>query len=207
MSSITTIVFDFGNVLGHFSHRQATEQLRRFAPPEVTNESMVAFAFSHDLEPRFEVGELTGLEVLNMLRRQFHLTGTDDELAFAFSDMFTPNVPICDLVPRLQGRYRLMMLSNTNELHYAHFRRQFAEVLDRFDHLITSHEVRMRKPDSRIYRHAEELAGASPEQIVFIDDLTSNIEAARRCGWHGVVYRTGDDLPARLRELGIRPAD
>ena len=36
-----------------------------------------------------------------------------------------------------------------------------------------------------------------PEQCVFIDDVPLNIEAAIRCGFHGIVYHND---PARLRE-------
>ena len=72
--------------------------------------------------------------------------------------MFTPNKAVCDLMPApVKRRYRLLLLSNTNELHSRQFRGQFAEVLDRFDRLFLSHEMGLRKPDPRIYRHCRRL--------------------------------------------------
>jgi FMN phosphatase YigB (HAD superfamily) len=36
-----------------------------------------------------------------------------------------------------------------------------------------------------------------------VDDLPANIEAARACGWQGIVYRPGLDLRRELRQLGV----
>ena len=156
--SITAVVFDFGNVLGFFSHRRAAEQLTRYAPASVTAADVLTFLADDDLEVEFESGRMSTADVLLRLRSRFQLTGSDDELAAWLAlDMFTANEPVCSLVPLLQGRYRLLLLSNTNDLHYRHFRRQFTDTLDRFDNLVVSHEVGLRKPDARIYRHVEKL--------------------------------------------------
>ena len=201
--AVRTIVFDFGNVLGYFSHRKAAEQLAAFGPPGIQPEEIIPFMVRPELEHPFEMGRLTPTDVLGQLRKRFDLGGTHDQLAHAFADMFTPNEHACSLVPRLQGRYRLVLLSNTNDLHYRHFRRQFASTLDRFDVLVVSHEVGVRKPDRAIYEHAHERAGCAPGECLFIDDLPVNIEAARACGWQGIVYRQGDNLVDHLRQAGV----
>jgi putative hydrolase of the HAD superfamily len=200
---ITAVVLDFGNVLGFFSHRRAAEQIARHAPDGVTADEVQSFVVDADLEVRFESGQLTTAEVLARLRKRFDLRGSDEELALAAADMFTPNDEVCALVPQLQGRYRLVLLSNTNDLHYRHFRRQFADTLDRFDALVVSHEVGLRKPDPGIYHHARERAGCPAGECLFVDDLPANVEAARACGWQGVVYRRGDDLRRLLRQAGV----
>jgi putative hydrolase of the HAD superfamily len=201
--SITAIVFDFGNVLAFFSNRRAAEQLARYAPAGVTPDDILAFVVDDELEIPFESGRLSSAEVLARLRRRFALHGSDEELTLAAADMFTPNDEVCALVPLLQGRYRLLLLSNTNDLHYRHFRRQFAPTLDRFDALVASHLVGVRKPDPAIYRHAREQAGCPASECLFIDDLPANVEAARACGWQGVVYRRSDDLRRLLRQAGV----
>jgi putative hydrolase of the HAD superfamily len=198
---VDAVIFDFGNVLGFFSHQKAMGQLLAYAPPGTSGEEMLAFAF--EIEHRFERGELSGPEVLAQLRAKFGLAGSDEELALALADMFTPNPPVCDLVPRLTGRYRLGLLSNTNEVHYALFRQQFASVLDHFDHVIVSHEVRMRKPDPALFHYTQARFGLSPGALVFIDDLPDNVAAARQCGWHGIVYTSPDALVAQLGQLGV----
>ena len=123
--------------------------------------------------------------------------------------MFTPNPDVCPLPALLKPRYRLVLLSNTNDLHARQFLRQFADVLAPFDALVLSHEVHVRKPDPRIYEHCRRVAGRPAAECLFIDDLPSNVEAARACGWQGIVYRRGDDLRRALAEAGVvvnRPA-
>ena len=201
--SVRVIVFDFGNVIGFFSRRRAAEQLAAYGPPGVPLDDLMRFIFFTDLEPAFESGRHTGPHVFEQLRRTFGLVGTDEQLGVAHADMFTPNEAVCDLIPRLAGRYKLALLSNTNELHYRQFRGQFAAVLDRFDRLFVSHEMGLRKPDPAIYRHVSDWAGVPPAECLFIDDLPENVEAARACGWRGIVYRVEDDLAATLRALGV----
>ena len=201
--SVRVIVFDFGNVIGFFSRRRAAEQLAAYGPPGVPIDELLRFIFFTDLEPAFESGRFTGAHLLDQLRQQFGLVGTDEQLGVAHADMFSPNDAVCDLIPRLAGHYKLALLSNTNELHYRQFRGQFADVLDRFDRLFVSHEIGLRKPDPAIYRHVSDWANVRPAECVFIDDLPENVEAARACGWQGIIYRVEDDLAAELRALGV----
>jgi putative hydrolase of the HAD superfamily len=203
--SITTLVFDFGNVLGFFSHRKAAEQLAAYA--RASAEAIQAYLFGGRLEDDYEAGRLSTPVYTAMVRETFHLSCTDAELAAAYADMFTPNAGVCDLIPRLRPRYRLALLSNTNDLHARQFLAQFRATLDHFDAVVLSHEVGVRKPDPRIYAECRRRAGGPPPaECLFIDDLPSNVEAARACGWHGIVYRRGDDLARRLEEAGIRLA-
>ena len=114
------------------------------------------------------------------MRETFRLSLHDAQFDAAYSDMFTPNPDVCPLPALLKPRYRLLLLSNTNELHARQFLRQFADVLAPFDALVLSHEVGVRKPDPRIYEHCRRLAGRPAEECLFIDDLPSNVEAAGR---------------------------
>jgi putative hydrolase of the HAD superfamily len=198
--SITTIVFDFGNVLGLFSHRKAAEQLAVYGG---TPEAIQAFFFTGNLEDTFELGRMAADAYTNLVRDACRLSCTDEQFRAAFADMFTPNESVCALVPYLKRRYRLFLLSNTNVLHAAQFRRQFEATLGHFDALVLSHEVGLRKPDRRIYEHCRGVAGRPSHECLFIDDLEANVAAARACGWKALHYRPGEDLLRRLAEHGI----
>lgn len=39
------------------------------------------------------------------------------------------------------------------------------------------------KPDARFFRLVEQRLKVKPEEIVFLDDLPENIEAAEKLGW------------------------
>jgi HAD superfamily hydrolase (TIGR01509 family) len=200
--SITTIVFDFGNVLGFFSHRKAAEQLARFSTLSA-DDILDRYLLDPDLEDDFESGRMSLPQFRALVRKRCQVTCSDAQLDWAIADMFTPNDEVCALVPALKPRYRLVLLSNTNELHALHFRRQFADTLSHFDSLVLSHEVGLRKPCPDIYTHCHTIAGSTPRQCLFIDDLPANVDAARACGWQGIVYHRGLDLRRELREHKI----
>jgi putative hydrolase of the HAD superfamily len=198
---ITTIVFDFGNVLGFFSHRRAAEQLAAYGT--VAAEAIQAHLFGGDLEDEYESGRISSAALIDRFRQRFALRGTDEELIRAYADMFWPNEEVCALPPLLRRNHRLLLLSNTTELHSRQFVPQFQGALVHFHHLVLSHEVGIRKPDPRIYAHCQGLAGSAAAECLFIDDLSTNVEAARACGWHGIVYERGMDLRAALARHGI----
>jgi putative hydrolase of the HAD superfamily len=199
--SIQTIIFDFGNVIGFFDHRRATRRLAQQTglPEEMLFDTLLDF----DLEDPFEAGLLTSAEVFTRLRTAWGITIPDALLDQTLADIFWPNPEICDLVPRLRGRYRLLLGSNTNEIHARQFRRQFADVLRHLDHLVLSFEIGTRKPKAAFFEHCQQRAGCAPEECLFIDDLEANIVGARAVGLQGLVYRHGEALPERLRSLGI----
>jgi putative hydrolase of the HAD superfamily len=199
--AIRTIVFDFGNVVGFFSHRRAAEQLAAYG--DVAPEAIQAFLFGNNVEDDYESGRLSTPQLMNLVRDHFRLRCTDEQFAVAFGDMFWPNDEVCGLVPRLARRHRLLLLSNTNELHARVFLKRFRDTLRHFDALVLSHQVGVRKPDPRVYARCRGLAGTAARECLFIDDLPSNVEAARACGWQGLVYERGMDLGAALAGLGV----
>jgi len=66
------------------------------------------------------------------------------------------------------------------------------------DDIVYSHEVGLRKPDPAIYELAASRLGVRPEEIIFVDDIEANVEAARTAGWHALVHVT---TPATIREV------
>ena len=85
----------------------------------------------------------------------------------------------------------------------AYFRRRFAPIFDRFDHLILSHEVGHMKPDRRFYDACVRAAGVPAGSCAFIDDLPENVAGARRAGLAALHYVDTPSLIADLRGLGV----
>jgi putative hydrolase of the HAD superfamily len=196
-----TVIFDFGNVVGFFEYGRTLE---RVAPhTDLSTAEMIARVYASSLEDDVETGCIDSAEFLRRVHRLWELRCEIALLSEAIADIFTPNLEVCELILRLRPRYRVLLGSNTNEVHATQFRRQFADVLGHFDGLVLSYEIGHRKPHAAFFEHCARLADAAPTEIVFIDDLVANVEAARAHGWHGILYRPGEDLAARLRRLGV----
>ena len=72
---------------------------------------------------------------------------------------------------------------------------------DRFDVVVISSEVGMRKPEPRIFLHAAGLLGLETAECVFIDDIAANVTAAERLGFTGVLHTGTATTRQRLAEL------
>mmetsp|Transcript_29739 Transcript_29739/g.81459 ORF Transcript_29739/g.81459 Transcript_29739/m.81459 type:complete len:240 (+) Transcript_29739:45-764(+) len=79
--------------------------------------------------------------------------------------------------------------------------------------IVVSSKAKVAKPDPAIFDFFFEVSGLEAHQCVFVDDKTSNLESARRCGMRPVVFRyaTKDHRPfdsienlyARLASCGV----
>jgi putative hydrolase of the HAD superfamily len=200
--TIKTIVFDFGNVIGFFDHYRALNRIARYT--DMTPAAMYAAIYDGALEDEFERGRIPQAEFLRRFRKTCRLCCDDQTLAGACADIFKPNADVCALLPLLKTRYRLLLGSNTNELHARHFRRQFAEVLQYFDALVFSYEIGVRKPQPEFFHHCQRLAHYAAAECLFIDDLPANTAGARACGWQAIVYTGADELRQQLRALAVQ---
>lgn len=195
------LVFDFGNVIGMFSHLKAARQMANHCAKNI--DLIRAVLFDETTENELEKGNLSPEQYRKIVRNSLQITCPDHEFDQAFSDMFTPIDAVCKLIPHLAKSHRLILLSNTNWFHAKRFIAQFDTVLSHFESLILSHEVRCRKPDREIYHHLNEKTKTNPNDCVFIDDLPANIKTAKDCGWDGIVYHQEIDLEKELATRGI----
>ncbi|MFQ3592543.1 MAG: HAD family phosphatase [Gemmataceae bacterium] len=201
--TIRAIVFDFGNVVGFFERARAAANLAVYAVQRFDLTRAMHLLTHSEYERLYETNQISTAEILALMRQELGLEGSDEQLAHAFADMFTPNEAVCSLIPQLAGRYHLALLSNANEMHYRHFRREFAWVLDRFDQLVASHLVGLRKPDPAIYRLVQQQAGCGAQEVIFVDDLPANLEAAGQLGWRTIPYDKDVNLAWELQRHGV----
>jgi putative hydrolase of the HAD superfamily len=199
---IQTIVFDFGNVVGLLDHYRTLLKLTPYT--DLTAGAMYDAVYGSALEDQLESGVLSTNDFLARVHKLWRLRCDVAFLSAAIADIFTPNPEVCNLVPILARRYRLLLGSNTNAIHAEHFTRQFGDTLSHFHALVLSHEIGVRKPRPGFFEHCQTLALGDPAACLFIDDLEANVTGARAMRWHGLVYRPGEDLPGQLRQLGLR---
>lgn len=196
-----TLFLDFGNVVAHFDHQRAVRRLVAFTP--LSAAELTAVLYDGPLETDYEAGRLTTAEYVAAALRDGRLACSPDEFVARYVDIFTRNPDVCDLLPALARRYRLVLASNTNDAHFTKYAAQFADDLTAFAHLGTSHHAGARKPHPEFFAHLQRYADAPPEECAFVDDLPVNVAAAGRHGWRGVLYRPGDHLADKLRHAGI----
>jgi putative hydrolase of the HAD superfamily len=76
-----------------------------------------------------------------------------------------------------------------------------AQIMALFEHVVESSKLNLRKPDPRIYHHACDLLGVSPEACVYLDDLGINLKPARAMGMATIKVNSAAQALAELEGL------
>ncbi|PIB49768.1 HAD family phosphatase [Pseudomonas sp. 2822-17] len=77
-----------------------------------------------------------------------------------------------------------------------------------FRDIVVSGELKLIKPNPAIYNASLSqvrayLPDIQPGEVVFIDDVADNVDAAVALGWRGIHHVSAEHTAARLRELGV----
>jgi putative hydrolase of the HAD superfamily len=202
MADVRALLFDFGNVIGFFDHLRGSVEVAKLLGTEP--QRVYDFFFGTDLEDRYDKGLISSDELLAILKREFGADAVPTaELARAFGSIFWRNEPVIDVIRRVPKSVKLILGSNTNDLHYRNFSVMFADVFARFDEIVLSHIAGKRKPDPEFFRVCLAVAGCAPGEMLFFDDKVENVESAMSLGIRGVVFTPEVDLAAVLQENGV----
>lgn len=200
--SVDAVLLDLGNVLAFHDNALLIRRLAARGGSGLEGESRLAQALSGTLADAINRGELQGEDIRREVCR---LAGSDipyGEFFQLWSSHFTPHEAIFPRVEALSRAVPLVLLSNTNALHWE-FLRERIPPLQRFHGFVLSHEVHAVKPEPAIYRRAAEAAGVSPERAAFFDDVPEYVAAARALGFRGHVFTDAARFEEQLAALGL----
>lgn len=196
---IRAIVFDIGWVFVKL-HRQALfDCLREHGCEPLDLDTLVTRIRLED----HETGRLCGHELLEQIAALTTTPAAAELLRTKWLDMFELEPRMVDLAHRLSDRYRVHLLSNVGDLHWAHLMREYG--LHRIGHgALPSYVTGYMKPEREIYREAERRFDLDPKATLFIDDREENVAGARACGWQGILHTNFPTTVAALRALGVQ---
>ncbi len=200
MKTPEAVIFDFGNVLYRFDRKRFVEHLEKLTGKP--GAAIYRAIYESDLPRRFEVGEMNSREFYEAACRVAEIEVEYDRFIECFCSMFFPVEGMKTLVENLAKRYRLGLLSNTNEIHFEHFisKREFFPL---FQAVTLSYQVGVMKPDRKIYEDVIGKLGLPPGACVFVDDVDDNVRGAEEVGLVGVLFRDKDLLVEDLMRLGV----
>ena len=206
MAEIKAIVCDFGGVL-------TTPLLAAFAAVQddvgVTAENLgmaMREGLAEDEELplfRLERGEISEDEFLDRLEdgleaildHRPHLRN----FRHTFFDALDPNEQMIALMRELKAEGLKMAMLTNNVREWEPLWRSMLPVDEIFAEIVDSAFVGCRKPEARIYELTLERIGMPAEACLFIDDLHTNIEAARAAGMNAVHFRNNEQAIAEIR--------
>ncbi|MBU4445613.1 HAD family phosphatase [bacterium] len=198
---IKTIFFDLGNVLIHVDKERAIWEIAKLPGLNLNTVKQIA---ESNLEKEFEKGYFSADEYIDKLQREYGIliNVTLDHLIDIWQQPFEIIPEVWELIPVLKKQARLVLLSNTNDLHIRAVRKKYS-ILDELDNLVLSYEVGSCKPEEQIYREALKIEDSLPEESIFIDDLHENVVAARLIGIRSHQFQHVEGLRTFLQESGF----
>jgi putative hydrolase of the HAD superfamily len=201
---ISGIIFDLGRVLVDFDHGIAARGLSGVM--HKTPQEVYDLFFSSGLTQLFEAGKLSPEEFFSKIKEALGLRMEYDDFLPVWNGIFflsEENKALYGLVKELRKRYKVLLLSNINVLHYNYLKEHFP-VFDAFHAVVTSFETGAVKPDPRIYRKALEALAMPAQTVFYTDDRPELIDGAKSLGIKGFVYRGVEQLKIDLSSCGIR---
>ena len=195
------VIFDFGNVICSFDLQQFIRRISPHSTRPLSGLLQLIPSFT-EIAREYETGLMSSNEFFGEVCRRADLAISRDEFIKAYCEIFTPIQSTFDLIRSLKHRYRLGLMSNTNEWHYLYGIRPVA-VFPLFDAVTLSFEVKAMKPARPMYDDILTKLAMRPGECAFVDDLQENVDAARSLGIDAILYTDAEHLLTSLRRVGI----
>lgn len=200
-AAIHHVVFDIGKVLIHYD---PNIPFSRLIPDEAERRYFFEHICTHDWNIEQDRGreweEAEKLLVALHPDRESHIR--------AFRRHWREMVPYSypksvSLMQQLIADGRdVTMLTNFAADTFAEARQIFP-FLNEPRGVTVSGEVKLIKPDQRIYDLHAKSFGLTPAHTLFIDDSLPNVEAARKAGWQSVLFTSPEKLEEDLIGFGL----
>ena len=179
---IKNIVFDFGDVFINLDKEATFRRLKELGVKEFTDELL-------ELGKQYEMGIITTQEFVSIFKTLFpSISEIDFKNAWNSMLLDFPSHRLSFLKSLSNSKkYRIFLLSNTNDLHISWIqktwgRKLFSEFKNCFEKFYLSHEIHLRKPNKNIYEFVIESNKLTPEETFFVDDTEENTIMANKLG-------------------------
>ena len=195
------VIFDLGRVLVNFDFKRGYRALEGLCP--YTAAEIPKRLSTCGLVEQFETGLIEPRDFVTQMSAVLDLAIDYDRFCQVWTSIFTETLVPEAMLEGLAARYRLLLLSNTNAIHFEGLR-QTHTMFRHFHHLVLSYEVKAMKPHPRIFQAAVALAGCRPEECFYTDDIGDYVAAAQNRGIDAVRFESLAQLQKELTVRGIR---
>ncbi len=202
-SAITGVILDYGEVI---CHKPAPEDVRRIEDIVGVYGSQFTKLYDRD-RYAYDRGELTPERYWSAFADEpgVRLTAEQIELLRKLDvEMWSKTNPVMlDWLRSLRrAGLKTGLLSNMHPDMVAKARRDFDWISD-FDYAVLSAELRLAKPETRIYEYCLEKLGTEASKTIFIDDREPNLRGAENAGLRTLHFQSVSQLRAELKEIGF----
>lgn len=195
---IKAIIFDIGGVLMDLDMERCLRTFREEAGFMRIGEILDP-CHQKGIISDLEEGLITEDEFITEILKECPEGTSADTIRRSFCSLLHSIAPDkVAFINELKQNYDLYLLSNNNPITMRYTKDEFARVGIPFEatfkDVFISCDLKMLKPSAEIYREVIRRTGLQAEEILFVDDSMSNIEAAEAQGIKGLYYDLKDSL-------------
>jgi putative hydrolase of the HAD superfamily len=201
------IVFDFGAVLFQWQPAQLLQRVL----PQRAHDADAAQRWVRDFFQNysgdwgdFDRGTVTVPDLVQRISQRTGLAPFEVQAVVDAVPHELQAVPATVALLRRLHRagHSLHYLSNMPEPYAQHLERTH-DFFACFSGGVFSSRVHSNKPEAAIYALAQQRFGVAPNELVFLDDLPSNVAAAQAHGWNAVVFENAPQAQAQMQAQGL----
>lgn len=132
-----------------------------------------------------DMGELTSLEIWAEIGFQ----GDLEKIEKDYLDTIELNDGFLDFIKAVRKKYKLAIISNDSSSWSKYLREKF-NINQYFDVISISGDLKIRKPDERIFRLTMEKLEVKPAECLYIDDRRGNLGGAGKVGMNTILFNS-----------------
>ncbi|MDH3323351.1 MAG: HAD-IA family hydrolase [Flavobacteriaceae bacterium] len=179
---IKNIIFDLGDIFIDLDHEKSKNELLNLGISQFTDEMI-------QINGSYEKGLISTLKFLEYYKIVFSNI-SEKQLVDSWNSILMdfPKHRL-SFLEAISSKYRLFLLSNTNELHIDYFKAQvgydfYRRFESSFEKIYYSHEINYRKPEKEAFQMIVVENNLEFSETLFVDDQLQNIESAKKLGIH-----------------------
>jgi putative hydrolase of the HAD superfamily len=179
---INTIIFDFGDVFINLDKNASLTALQQLGLHSWNDEIDM-------VNQQFEKGKITEVQFMIEMKKLIPNASIDDIRAAWNSVLLDFPLHRLEFLQKLSHKYRLFLLSNTDEIHIAKFEHRVGMTFARefyqcFEKVYFSFEIGFRKPEPEAFSFILNKHELNPKRTLFVDDKKMNTDIAASLGMH-----------------------
>ena len=199
--SLRAVLFDLGGVLVRTEYQAPRQHLaERFGMDYDDMDRIVFGGGANGSAARATLGEISEeehwLNVMKVLKRP---ASECERIRAEFYAGDVIDRTILDFLRSIKPKYKTGLISNAwSGLRNYILREKFD---DAFEYMIISAEVGAAKPDPKIFQIALEQLQVKANEAVFVDDFVENIEACKKVGMKGILFKDPESAIKQVKAL------
>lgn len=152
----------------------------------------------------YEKGNISSLDFYGILSKETEYSGTYNEFSVIWNNIFVPMPETIEIISSPAQNYQLVVLSNTNDLHFDYLKKSYPGIFLLFEKLFLSYEMHLRKPEDEIFQQVIKYYDILPSEIFFADDMEENVKAGRNNGISAHLFTCSSKLAEQLKDQKVQ---